>query len=275
MPAPFPILQSEAIDQSAEEIAEQIAPHVTDATAGWLLFAAVILGAVGIFLLLRRYNTASRYLGMALATVGVVLLAAYVPMMAGWGQQIAFWILAGTATVAGIAMVSSRSPVYSAIWFALVLLMVAGLFLLLGAQFLGVATVVVYAGAIVVTFLFVLMLAQPQGHDYYDRVSWGWFPIGFGSLIAVLIVAGVALSVTRASIPPGMALAEERVTGGVQDAHHMAHLGGELFTRHLISVEIAGVLLLVALVGAIAIVLQGRRTGAEQSVVQEGRFWNE
>ena len=56
------------------------------------------------------------------------------------------------------------------------LLGTAALFLLQGAQFLGIATVAVYAGAIVVTFLFVLMLAQPEGHAFYDRISWGFTP---------------------------------------------------------------------------------------------------
>ena len=54
-----------------------------------------------------------------------------------------------------------------------------------GAQFLGIATVAVYAGAIVVTFLFVLMLAQPGGHAMYDRISWGWLPRFLGSLLAL------------------------------------------------------------------------------------------
>ena len=70
------------------------------------------------------------------------------------------------------AAVTFRNPVYCAIWFALSLLGTAGLFLFQGAQFLGVATVVVYAGAILVTFLFVLMLAQPAGSAFYDRLSW-------------------------------------------------------------------------------------------------------
>ena len=62
-----------------------------------------------------------------------------------------------------MATVTFRNPVYCAIWFGLSLLGTAGLFLFHGAQFLAVATVVVYAGAILVTFLFVLMLAQPEG----------------------------------------------------------------------------------------------------------------
>ena len=72
-------------------------------------------------------------------------------------------MLAGVTVIAAAGAVTFRSPVYCAIWFALTLLGTAGLFLLQGAQFLGVATVVVYAGAILVTFLFVLMLAQPAG----------------------------------------------------------------------------------------------------------------
>ena len=67
---------------------------------------------------------------------------------------------------------------YCAVWFALSLLGTAGLFLFQGAQFLAVATIVVYAGAILVTFLFVLMLAQPNGRAYYDRVSWEPLVVG-------------------------------------------------------------------------------------------------
>ena len=82
-------------------------------------------------------------------------------------------VFAVITVASAAATIASRSPVYSAIWFAVSLLGTAGLLLLQGAQFLGIATVAVYAGAIVVTFLFVLMLAQPEGHAYYDRVSWG------------------------------------------------------------------------------------------------------
>ena len=74
--------------------------------------------------------------------------------------------------VAAVATISFRSPVYCAIWFGMTLTGTAGLFLLAGAEFLAVATLVVYAGAILVTFLFVLMLSQPEGHTSYDRRSW-------------------------------------------------------------------------------------------------------
>ena len=83
-----------------------------------------------------------------------------------------FLALAAVTVVSACGAVTFRNPVYCAIWFGQSLLGVAGLFLLAGAQFLAVATVVVYAGAILVTFLFVLMLAQPEGKAAYDRVSW-------------------------------------------------------------------------------------------------------
>src|SRR5690606_16847899 len=75
--------------------------------------------------------------------------------------------------------------VYCAIWFALTLLGTAGLFFFQGAQFLGVATVVVYAGAILVTMLFVLMLCNPEGHSTYDRLSW---EAGISALTGALMV---------------------------------------------------------------------------------------
>ena len=66
---------------------------------------------------------------------------------------------------------TSRNPIYSALWFASVVLSTAGLFLLAGAQFLAAGTVIVYAGAIIVTFLFVIMLAQMEGKALYDRAA--------------------------------------------------------------------------------------------------------
>src|SRR6266513_5930148 len=98
------------------------------------------------------------------------------------------WLLALVTLAGAVATVSSQSPVYSAIWFATSLLGTAGLFFFNGAQFLGVATVVVYAGAIVVTFLFVIMLAQPEGHSAYDRITWGGLPKVLAIVTAGLVV---------------------------------------------------------------------------------------
>jgi NADH-quinone oxidoreductase subunit J len=162
-------------------------------------------------------------------------------------------------------MITSRAPVYSAIWFAVSLLGVAGLLFQGGAQFLSVATVVVYAGAIVVTFLFVIMLAQPEGHSSYDRLTWGGLPkilavVTAGLLLGILVMqlSGLKREANTPIEPQAAQLAAERLTAenGILTAKHMANLGRHLFSEQLIAVELAGTLLLVALVGAVAIAMQ-------------------
>ena len=131
---------------------------------------------------------------MALAGAGILITV--LPIIGLQFESVVFWMLAGITVCAATATITSRSPVYSAIWFALMLLGVGGLFMINGAQFLGVATVAVYAGAIVVTFLFVLMLAEPQGHSFYDRISWGKLPSLAGCLagagLAAILIGAVA-----------------------------------------------------------------------------------
>ena len=137
----------------------------------------------------------------------------------------------------------------------------AGLFLFTGAQFLAVATVVVYAGAILVTFLFVLMLAQPEGKAYYDRVSWEAL---ISAVTGIMIVGILSMTIGGVFLPakpplqPLVPPAEEALATGILTPQHVARLGGELFGRHLIAVDIVGTLLLVALVGAAVIVAQGK-----------------
>ncbi len=175
-----------------------------------------------------------------------------------------FYVLAGVTVISAVCSVTFRSPVYCAIWFAMSLLGTAGLFLFQGAQFLGVATIVVYAGAILVTFLFVLMLAQPEGDAFYDRISWeGLLAACTGALLVgvlTLTLFGV-LSNPKPEERPVAPFTSEQLAAGVLTPDHMARLGGELFSRYLVAVEVAGTLLLVALVGAVAIVATAGRTG--------------
>jgi NADH-quinone oxidoreductase subunit J len=241
--------------------------------------AAALVGAAGIWWMLPGGRRLGRWFGGGLAAVGLVILASLLPGLGSPLAQTGFWLVAGLTLAAAAATVCTKNPVYCAIWFAVMLLGTAGLFLLQGAQFLGVATVVVYAGAIVVTFLFILMLAQPAGHAYYDRISWGRVPAALAALTALVLVVttvhAVALLGGAAAAGPRTPAegldAGARITGptalargeDVLHPDHMARLGGQLFSRHLIAVEVAGTMLLVALVGAISIAGQpsGRREG--------------
>ena len=164
--------------------------------------------------------------------------------------------------VSAIGAVSLANPVYCAMWFGMTLLGTAGLFFFQGAQFLALATVIVYAGAILVTFLFVLMLAQPDGRAYYDRTSWEALLVGGGRHDHGRHADDGDLHALAAArrLPPLPAgrHAAAIATRRAWTPDHVARLGGELFGRHLLAVELAGMLLTAALVGAAAIAGHGR-----------------
>jgi NADH-quinone oxidoreductase subunit J len=231
-------------------------------SAPQVIFAVgTLLGALGLWLLLPRGAAGGRMTGAVLAAAALGMWLSQLPGLGAWIADGVFYILAGVTIVAAGGAVTFRNPVYCAIWFGLSLLGTAGLFLLSGAQFLAVATVVVYAGAILVTFLFVLMLAQPEGKASYDRISWeAMVAAATGAVLVGILsmtISSVFVATERAGtpMPPAdeAAMAEE-----ILAPQHMAHLGGELFGRHLIAIEVAGTLLLATLVGAAVIVTQGR-----------------
>ena len=237
-----------------------IAAVLPPLSPGLLLAAAVTATAASLWLLLprgqsRRRGRIARRLG---GLLGVAALAAFIATgrrLGGLGEESVFLIVSLVAVVSAAATVVSRSPVYAAIWFALSLAGVAGVLLVLGAQFLGVATVVVYAGAILVMFLFVLMLAQPAGLAPYDRDSNE--PL-LAAVAGAVLLGLLSLSIGRLSAGAAPAAVDASpATADALQADHVARLGGELFGRHLVAVEAAGVLLLIALVGSIAIVGRG------------------
>ena len=248
-----------------------------------VMLAATATAALGLWLLLPRGAQGGRRLGFVLALVSLGLFASQLPRLGQPTVEAVFWLLAGITVVSAAGAVTLRSPVYCAIWFAMTLLGTAALFLFTGAQFLGVATIVVYAGAILVTFLFVLMLAQPQGFAYYDRVSWeaaisaSVGAVMIGILTMVLFEAFTAHAVARTDAEKPSATAGESTPRPLDDRFtsaehvtlaqrqeeilsdcHMDHLGAQLFSRHLIAVEVAGTMLLAALVGAVAIAVQSK-----------------
>jgi NADH-quinone oxidoreductase subunit J len=261
----LPLAQSTAEATEARNWGEML--HTPTAQ----ILAGVVLAAVGVWLLLPRGTRRGRIAGCVLALLALAHFGMQAPRLSmGWIDS-TFAAIALTTVVSCAATISSRNPLYSAIWFGMALLGTAGLFLLQGAQFLALATVVVYAGAILVTFLFALMLAQPGGHAFYDRISWeaGLSAAAGAILVGMLTVTlATALVTDQAASGPddiAVASADDLATGVLAD-QHVARLGGQLFSRHLIAVEVAGALLLAALVGAMAIVQRSMRGGLPPGV---------
>ncbi|MCX7390544.1 MAG: NADH-quinone oxidoreductase subunit J [Planctomycetota bacterium] len=249
---------------------------------GLLLAGAVTLTALALWLLLPRSSStrAARGVGYVFGTVALVAFIMSGRRMGCIGDEVVFSIVSIVAVVSGAATILTRSPVYSAIWFALSLAGVSGVLLVLGAQFLGVATIVVYAGAILVMFLFVLMLAQPSGLAPYDRVSNEPFLSAVSGAVLLgllsLVIGRMSLnenfsesSAFAGFVANNPALLERQL---LQD-DHVARLGSQMFGRHLVSVEVAGVLLLVSLIGSIAIV--SRNTESQSKTLLRGGLRDE
>lgn len=258
-------------------------------------FAVLAVGAAGIYLMLPRGQTAgrslARWFGGALSTLALVLLATvpgsaasgfgtHVPRLFVWpldtpASTATFYLLAGITLASGAMTITSRNPVYSALWFAMVLLANSGLYLLTRAEFLAAATVIIYAGAIIVTFLFVIMLAQPQGTAPYDRLSREpFFACISGVLLAGALVGTIHYACTAERVAPASnastarperKLIERRLAAATSPDRpqslridpqrpHVEGLGRTLFLDHYVSIEVIGILLLVAVVGAMIIV---------------------
>ena len=142
----------------------------------WLVLLPPVVGFAAVYLLLPQVRRAKPIWGGALAALALVLGAATLvhadtSTMEAQIESLLFFAFAGIAIVGGVMMITQSNPVHSALSFALVVLSTCGLFLLQAAPFLMAATIIIYAGAIVVTFLFVIMLAQQEGASNADQRS--------------------------------------------------------------------------------------------------------
>src|SRR5260370_40309127 len=138
----------------------------------WAIVLPVVLGLVAVYVLLPRPRGSSPWWGTILA--GLALLAAGFLLIQVSGaivETVLFYAFSAIAIMAGGLLITQRNPVRAALSFALVVLSTCGLFLLPAAPFLMAATIIIYAGAIIVTFLFVIMLAQQAGLSDADARS--------------------------------------------------------------------------------------------------------
>jgi NADH-quinone oxidoreductase subunit J len=155
-----------------------------------------------------------------------------------------FFLLATLAVAASLGMLIARNPVSSALWLVLNLFCIAGLYLTLNASFIGVIQILVYAGAIMVLFLFVIMLLNLSALPELEQIDWaraGAFVVGLVLLSQLLYVVALEFSL---GVEP-VAATE------AADAGSAATLGKILFTRYALHLEVAGILLLAATVGAV------------------------
>ncbi len=161
-----------------------------------------------------------------------------------------FVIFGGIAIVSALLCITRRSPVASALWLVVTLFALAAMFVLLDAQFIAALQVLVYAGAIMVLFLFVIMLlnlGRPGPTDIKGPLGLGVAVALAGAMLFLLRPLGQAALPTSIQLPPGSVAALQQQRGIV------GAVANPLFDAYLIPFEIASVLLLAAIVGAVVL----------------------
>ena len=177
----------------------------------------------------------------------------------GGGEQIAFWILAPLALLGGVGMVLAKGAVHSALWLVLTMLSLGCLYMAQGAEFLGFAQIIVYTGAIMMLFLFVLMLTGREAGDSVIEVLRGQrikaILIGIG-FVGLLVAALVRAMRVTTSVGLGPAMAERGPIGS---------LAAALFTDYLFPFELTSALLITAAVGAMVLAHVERAPGEKKT----------
>jgi NADH-quinone oxidoreductase subunit J len=180
-------------------------------------------------------------------------------------QAIFFYIFAGVCIASAIMVIASRNPVHSVLFLILAFVNAAGLFVLLGAEFLAMILIVVYVGAVAVLFLFVVMMLDVDFAELREGFL-NYLPVGF--VVGGILCAELVFVVIARVIQPGVPKAITAPIPAAAAVSNTEALGLVLYTRYVYFFEAAGVILLVAMIGAIVLTLH-RKPNVRRQVISD------
>jgi NADH-quinone oxidoreductase subunit J len=176
-------------------------------------------------------------------------------------EALAFYFFAAILIASAVMVIAAKNPVHSVLFLILAFFNAAGLFVLMGAEFLAMILVVVYVGAVAVLFLFVVMMLDV---DFAELKRGALQYLPFGVLIGIILVAELAMAGGAWVLGPAAVAAKAHATpAGVTNT---AALGRILYTDYVYYFQIAGLVLLVAMIGAIVLTLR-HRPGVRRQVI--------
>ncbi|MET0248986.1 MAG: NADH-quinone oxidoreductase subunit J [Sphingobium sp.] len=178
----------------------------------------------------------------------------------------AFYLFAIILVSSGALTILSRNPVHSVLWLILSFFNAAGLMILLGAEFIAMLLVIVYVGAVAVLFLFVVMMLDI---DFAELRAGFVDYLPFGMLIALVLLAEIVLGIGIWSAGP-VELAQ-RAAPSIGDVPNIEAIGRLLYTRYIFLFEAAGIILLVAMIGAIVLTHRKRGDTRGQNIARQNR----
>jgi NADH-quinone oxidoreductase subunit J len=177
---------------------------------------------------------------------------------------IAFYVLAAVAIVSALAVITARNPVHSVLFLILTFFSAAGLFVLLGAEFLAMLLVVVYVGAVAVLFLFVVMMLDVD----FAELKRGFVQyLPAGAVVAAALLAELVLVASAANGANGAPIA--LAPNAPSEVTNAEAIGRVLYTDYLLLFQMAGLVLLVAMIGAIVLTLRHRPGVKRQDIAAQ------
>ena len=181
-------------------------------------------------------------------------------------QVFAFYLFAIACVAGGLFTVISRNPVHSVLWLILSFLSAAGLFVLLGAEFVAMLLIIVYVGAVAVLFLFVVMMLDVDFAELKAEMA-RYLPLAL--LIGVVILMQLAMAFGIWTTAEGVVMGDrpDAIAGG--GAHNTEALGRILYDEYFLLFQLAGLILLVAMVGAIVLTIRHRTYVKRQDVLAQ------
>ena len=176
----------------------------------------------------------------------------------------AFYLFSFSAITGGLMTVISRNPVHSVLWLILAFLSSAGLFVLLGAEFLAMLLIIVYVGAVAVLFLFVVMMLDVDFSTLKAEMA-SYLPLALLIAVVLIMQLSVAFGVwSYADTAPG---AREAL---INSTDHNTHaIGMILYDKYFILFQLAGLILLVSMIGAIVLTLRHRKNVKRQDILAQ------
>jgi len=181
-------------------------------------------------------------------------------------HAIFFYLFAGITVASAVMVIASRNPVHSVLFLILAFVNAAGLFVLLGAEFLAMILIVVYVGAVAVLFLFVVMMLDVDFAELRRGVL-SYLPVG--SLIGAVLLAELLIVVGAWVIGPEAAKAIASPIPPSAEIPNTQALGLVLYTRYVYFFQAAGIILLVAMIGAIVLTLQHKPNVRRQIIADQ------
>lgn len=177
-----------------------------------------------------------------------------------------FYLFAGVCVASAFMVIAARNPVHSVLYLILAFVNAAGLFVLMGAEFLAMILVVVYVGAVAVLFLFVVMMLDVD----FAELRQGFINyLPFGAVIGVVFLAELLLLVGAWVIGPGVPRAITAPIPPLDQVSNTAAIGAVLYTRYIYYFQVAGLILLIAMIGAIVLTLRRKENVKRQIVADQ------